>query len=87
MVDNIILSTPDGKNQSSSSVAATIANKRGDVNGDGIITVADVTAVVDILLERQTPNITVANADMNGDGQVTIFDVVETIHLVLTYEE
>lgn len=86
-VDNIILSTPDGKNQSSSSVAATVANKRGDVNGDGIITVADVTAVVDILLERQTPNITVANADMNGDGQVTIFDVVETIHLVLTYEE
>ena len=59
-------------------------NKKGDVNGDGLITVADVAAVVDVLLERQMPNISVSNADINGDGEVTIVDVVETIHLVLT---
>lgn len=86
-VDNVILSTPDGQNQSSASVATMTVNKKGDVNGDGLVTVADVTAVVDVLLERQTPNISVSNADINGDGEVSIVDVVEAIHLVLTCEE
>jgi hypothetical protein len=83
-VDNIILSTPEGQNQASASTATLLVNKKGDVNGDGLITVADVTAVVDVLLERQMPNISVSNADINGDGEVTIVDVVESIHLVLT---
>jgi hypothetical protein len=83
-VDNVILSTSEGENQSSASVATMAVNKKGDVNGDGLITVADVTAVVDVLLERQMPNISVSNADINGDGEVTIVDVVESIHLVLT---
>lgn len=83
-VDNVILSTSEGENQSSASVATMAVNKKGDVNGDGLITVADVTAVVDVLLERQMPNISVSNADINGDGEVTIVDVVEAIHLVLT---
>ena len=83
-VDNVILSTLEGENQSSASVATMAVNKKGDVNGDGLITVADVTAVVDVLLERQMPNISVSNADINGDGEVTIVDVVEAIHLVLT---
>ena len=83
-VDNIILSTPNGQNQASSSVTTTIINKKGDVNGDGVISVADVTAIVDVLLERQNPLITPEKADVNGDGLVTIVDVVETIQLILS---
>ena len=83
-VDNIILSTPNGQNQASSSVTTIIVKKKGDVNGDGFVTVADVTAIVDFLLERQTDNITAENADVNGDGYVSIIDVVETIQLILS---
>ena len=86
-VDNIILSTPEGKNQSSSAVTMMTVSKHGDVNADGLITVADVTAVVNYLLERHTSAVTLGNADVNGDGRVTIIDVVETIQLVLSGEE
>ena len=40
-VDNIILSTPEGQNQASASTATLLVNKKGDVNGDGLVTVAD----------------------------------------------
>ena len=86
-VDNVILSTAEGENQSSAAIATMKVTKRGDVNGDGLVTVADVTAVIDVLLERETPGISPANADINGDGEVTIVDVVEEIHLVLTFEQ
>lgn len=82
-VDHVILSTQEGKDQSSSSVTTMVVGKKGDVNSDGLVTVADVTAVVDVLLERQLPNIPSARADINGDGQVSIIDVVEAIQLVL----
>ena len=89
-VDKVILSTPEGQNQSSASVATMKVveqRKKGDVNGDGIISISDATAVVDYLLERHPANITLADADVDGNGTVTIHDVVETIQLILTNKE
>ena len=45
----------------------------GDVNGDGIVTAADITAIYDLLLgSNNSSNI---NADVNGDNVVTAADI------------
>ena len=55
---------------------------RGDVNGDGSITIADVTALVNIILGKtQAPASGVA--DVNGDGSVTIADVTALVNIIL----
>ena len=53
----------------------------GDVNGDGEITIADVTTLIDILL-GSGPDIT-ALADVNLDGEVTIADITTLIDMLL----
>ena len=52
---------------------------KGDVNGDGEINIADVNAVIDIIL-----NGTVGfDGDTNGDGEVNIADVNTIIDIIL----
>ncbi|MBQ6434100.1 MAG: BspA family leucine-rich repeat surface protein [Bacteroidaceae bacterium] len=55
---------------------------RGDVNGDGSVTIADVTALVNIILGKSTaPESGVA--DVNADGGVTIADVTALVNIIL----
>ncbi|MBQ9560264.1 MAG: dockerin type I repeat-containing protein [Bacteroidaceae bacterium] len=56
------------------------ASTKGDVNGDGNVTIADVTALVNIILGKGTEN---AASDVNGDGSVTIADVTALVNLIL----
>ena len=53
----------------------------GDVNGDGIINVADVTALIAAILNctPQNPDL----ADLTGDDQINVADVTALIHIVL----
>jgi len=51
----------------------------GDVNGDGEVTIADVNAIVDLILASQYS----AVADVNGDGEVTIADVNAVVDIIL----
>ena len=53
----------------------------GDVNGDGIVTAADVTAIYDVLLNNDYSN--VVNGDVNGDGDITAGDVTEIYNILL----
>ena len=50
----------------------------GDVDGDGSVNIADVTALIDILL-----NAIEAPADVDGDGAVNIGDVTALIDMLL----
>ena len=52
----------------------------GDVDGDSQITIADVTALIDILLGGIEEN---ASADVNLDGQISISDVTKLIDVLL----
>ena len=52
----------------------------GDVNGDGEVTVADVNAVIDMILTGNTT----AVGDVNGDGEVTVADVNAIIDIILS---
>ena len=53
----------------------------GDVNLDGSVTIADVTALVNIILGSSTD--TSGVADVNGDGSVTIADVTALVNIIL----
>ena len=51
---------------------------KGDVNGDGQITIADGVAVLNAMAGQTVPG----NADVNGDGDVTIADFVAVLNLM-----
>ena len=54
-------------------------NRKGDVNGDGEVTVADVNAVINVILGYGSN----MNADVNNDGEVTVADVNVIIDIIL----
>ena len=54
----------------------------GDVNGDGTITITDVTLMLAYILEKQDNNFIIANADINKDGDITIADVSDVIDII-----
>lgn len=53
----------------------------GDVNGDGYITSADITAIYDYLLNGDTSFI--ATSDVNGDGYITSADITIIYDILL----
>ena len=56
----------------------------GDVNGDSVITIADVTALVNIILGKGEPaSSSLKAADVNKDGGVTIADVTALVNIIL----
>lgn len=61
------------------------AYRPGDVNGDGMIGIADVTALIDLLLSGETPQSkeVMDAADLNRDGAIGIADVTALIDLLL----
>ena len=52
---------------------------KGDVNGDGEITVADVNAIINIIINN-TGNM---KGDVNGDGEITVADINTVIGIIL----
>ena len=56
----------------------------GDVNGDGEVTIGDVSALIDILLGADISQIDITVADINHDGEVTIGDVSSLIDILLS---
>ena len=58
-----------------------IAGLLGDVDGDGAVTISDVTALIDYLL-AETP--IAGDGDIDGDGNITIGDVTALIDILLT---
>ena len=55
-------------------------NQTGDLNGDGVLSIQDVTRLIDIVLKGGEYS---SEADINGDGRVNIADVTALIRMVL----
>ncbi len=53
----------------------------GDVNGDGVVSVNDITFMIDAILEGEQVS---PYADVNGDGQISIGDITLLIDLMLS---
>ena len=57
---------------------------RGDLNDDGNVDVTDVSIMIDMVLGKQEPNLTLG--DLDGNGQVDVSDVSMVIDIVLGKE-
>lgn len=55
----------------------------GDVNGDGQLSIADVTMLIDYLLGSVPASFNDVNADVNHDSGITIADVTRLIDMLL----
>ena len=59
------------------------AFKLGDVNGDGVVDIDDVTMQINVVLGNSVTGFISANADLNGDERIDIDDVTLIINMVL----
>ena len=55
----------------------------GDVNGDGTVTISDITLMVNYVLQK-TNNIVFQNADVNKDEKYNISDVTMIVNIILS---
>ncbi|MBP3738954.1 MAG: DUF4886 domain-containing protein [Muribaculaceae bacterium] len=56
---------------------------RGDLTGNDIVDVADVNAVINIILKNKSADSYIGNADMNEDGIIDVCDVNTIINIIL----
>ena len=58
----------------------------GDVNGDGIVSIADVLLLVSHILGQDSDLFIAANSDMNGDNIFSVADVTMIVSLIFGTE-
>jgi len=58
------------------------AEKPGDANGDGQVTVTDAVCIISYILGENPSPFSTSAADVNGDGSVTVTDAVQVIDLI-----
>ena len=59
----------------------------GDANDDGDVTVTDVVAVVNRILDKVQDVFNLTAADINGDGVISIGDVVGVVKMILSPDD
>lgn len=59
-----------------------VATLRGDVNGDGFVTTADVIAERGYIAEGITQGINLEQTDVNGDGEVDVADITAIYNII-----
>ena len=71
----------DGGTSNPGYFTAKSAAQRGDINGDGLVNVADVTALIQIILNSTPVNQSIT--DLNNDNNVNVADVTALIQIIL----
>ena len=59
---------------------------RGDVDDDGLVNIADVTALINYLLKHDADSVNLEAADCNESGNINIEDVTALINYLLTHQ-
>ena len=65
-------------------VTAQAVSMRGDVNIDGNVNIADVTALINYLLSKNASGISLEAADCDVNGNLNITDVTTLINYLLS---
>ena len=80
----IIATTVDGSYMATCTVNVVEgADLPGDVNHDGEVNIADINAIIDIVLGGDANDELFGRADVNGDGEVNIADINAVIDIIL----
>ena len=83
-VDGITVSNQRSENKySGTDLELEIAVLRGDVNCDGFVNIADVTALIDYLLGSDPHPFNQVAAHVNSDSDINIADVTALIDILL----
>ena len=77
------ISNTQGEKPADLNFNITVAEKKGDANGDGVVDVADVVAVVNYILGKASGNFNKAAANINGDEYIDVADVVGIVNIIL----
>ena len=56
----------------------------GDANDDGMVSVTDVTYMVDYILGNATDKFNLKNADVNEDKKIDVTDVTRIVDIILS---
>ena len=62
---------------------ASVQRKKGDVNGDGDVDIADAVCIVNHIVGKPNTTFIEAAADANGDGDIDIADAVHIVNYVV----
>ncbi len=82
--DNTLL-YPEGATRINAFQAFFIANTNiGDVNGDNMVNITDVTSLVSLILSGNADNEVKKKADVTGDGMVNVTDVTTLVSYILS---
>ena len=65
-------------------IPAMVTVVPGDADGDGKVSVTDVTAIIDYVLSNDASGINLDAADFNKDGRITIADVTDMIDYIIS---
>ena len=80
----ILVTTADGGFMATCTVTVVEgADLPGDVNHDGEVNIADINAIIDVILGGNVDSQTRERADVNGDGEVNIADINGIIDAIL----
>ncbi len=63
---------------------AASSTRKGDINGDGEVNVADVTTLVDYILGKNPMNCNESACDINGDKEINVSDVTSLVDIILS---
>ena len=61
-----------------------IVDLPGDIDGDGKLTVSDVTDIIDKILDGTATIENFPAADLNGDGKINVSDITDLVDQILS---
>lgn len=64
-------------------VTGTFSINTGDANGDNVVDMIDVVAMINYIIGKPSNDFNTLAADLNGDSEVDVFDVMLAINFVL----
>ena len=81
------ISDADGTDNKLSDIKATLVLEdyvEGDANGDGVVLIGDVIAILNYIVGVTSNNFNEKAADVNGDGEILIGDVIAVLNIIVS---